>query len=189
VLLSQKHPYYFFVAQLPMLTYGDTAPMSSEYFRDLALALLSKEDAGMLDYCKLDAASLGVVHTQSDFINGWVSRERTLRLNLAMARAAKYKRSIPGEEAHDVPRAEQSAAEALSMNNPLEAEMYMDKGRWDAIDFLVGSNHFSVNTIYAYLIKLLILERHAQFKVDEGFAEYKSLYSAISQRGVETAAG
>jgi hypothetical protein len=50
--------------------------------------------------------------------------------------------------------------------------------------------NFDRSTIYAYLLKLMILERRASFKTEIGFTEYKSLYASIlesAQSGVSPA--
>jgi len=36
-----------------------------------------------------------------------------------------------------------------------------------------------VNNIYAYYLKLLLLERRQSFNTEKGFAEYKTLYAEI----------
>jgi hypothetical protein len=66
--------------------------------------------------------------------------------------------------------------------SPLEAEALLDRARWSAIERFQGIPYFDRNTVFAYLLKLLILERSASFKVDTGFAEYKSLYASILER-------
>jgi hypothetical protein len=64
-------------------------------------------------------------------------------------------------------------------HSPLEAEYHIDKARWNAIDALVGFNYFNRNYIYAYFLKILLLERQQLFTIEKGFAEYKSLYAEI----------
>jgi hypothetical protein len=61
----------------------------------------------------------------------------------------------------------------------LEAELFLDKARWDAIEGMQGMNIFSETAMYAYLLKLLLMERRAAFDTEEGFVEYKALYTAI----------
>lgn len=176
--------YYFLVAQLPALAYGQNAPMSSAAFLELCAANLSKADAALLPYCVLGTNSAGEFNaTSSSFINKWRARERTLVLNLAEGRAAKQKRdSGAGSVPHDDAGAEAQAKAALAQDNPLEAEFLIDKGRWDAIESFTGASYFGVNVIYAYLLKLRLIERRMSFKTEEGFAEYSSLYKEILKR-------
>jgi hypothetical protein len=181
--------YYYLVSQLPGLVYGQEPPMSSARFRDLARAQLSAEDASLLSLLSLDPqpgsgagrpsyAETGAP-TGSGFIDRWRDWERALRLNLARLRALKIKR----EGALDPPLVPADAAsgaqQALAAENPLEAEALLDRARWNAIEQFQGIPPFTRNAVYAYLLKLLILERRASFKVETGFAEYKSLYASI----------
>jgi hypothetical protein len=173
--------YYYFVAQLPYINYGDIPPMSSESFVELCEALLKPSDYALTKFCTLDAKTAieTAVGTGSDFIDDWLLRERTLWLNLAALRAGRLHRPIPADPPHDAPRAEAVAKAAFAMDDPLQAELYIDRARWGAVDAMVGMNYFSVNTIFAYLIKLRLLERKQLFKTEEGFSEYKALYAAI----------
>jgi hypothetical protein len=65
------------------------------------------------------------------------------------------------------------------MDSPLEAEIFLDGARWKAIEEFQGLSYFSVNTVYAYLLKLLLMERRSCFRTEEGFTEYKELYASI----------
>jgi hypothetical protein len=76
-----------------------------------------------------------------------------------------------------------TAKAAVAMTSPLEAELFLDKARWDAIEAFQGLDYFNRNTIYAYLLKLLLMERRSLFKTEEGFAEYKGLYASIMEAG------
>ena len=166
--------------------------MTPDAFRDLARPLLNTSDAALLDMVSLDLrpspAEGGRPYADSapssgsDFIDNWREWERVLRLNLAKHRALKAKREgavtvEPPVVPADAPAA---ALRAIAlMESPLEAETMLNKVRWSAIDVLQGIDYFSMNTIFAYLLKLLILQRHDSFQVETGFSEYKSLYASI----------
>jgi len=187
--------YYYVVAQLPSLAYGQTPPMKPQAYKDLVKPLLNAEDAAFLDMVGLDPQPLpegsllarGPAYAEiapacgSDFIDGWREWERTLRLNLARNRAIKTKREgTPTAEPPVVPAdAATAATRAVAEESPLEAEITIDKARWGAIDSLLGVKYFDRNVVYAYLLKLLILQRRASFQTETGFSEYKSLYAAI----------
>jgi hypothetical protein len=187
--------YYYFVAQLPGLVYGQNAPMSSAAFRDLAKNLLRDEDFVLLDLVSLDpgepdksggpAYEGSAAPTGCDFIDRWREWERALRLNLARTRAQRLRREndAPVEPpVHPADAAAVALKAGATAESPLEAEIFLDKARWNAIEYLQGIDYFSRNTIYAYLLKLLILERYGAFKEEAGFAEYKSLYASILER-------
>ncbi|GHT79056.1 hypothetical protein FACS1894130_06820 [Spirochaetia bacterium] len=184
--------YYYLAAQLPSLVYGQAAPMGSAAFTDLCRSALSEADAALLDLCTLDPAPFAVkpqgsayaeppVSVDPDFIDSWRNWERTLRLNLARYRTQKIKREggAPVDPPDYPADAAGAAKAAAALDSPLEAELFLDKARWDAIDAFQGLDYFSRNTIYAYLLKLLLMERRALFRVEEGFSEYKGLYAAI----------
>ena len=177
----QNRNYYYFVSTLPSISYGDKPPVSSEDFREHCEVLLHPEDAALLKYCYYDPKLVmeTVQTTGSDFIDLLMLRERVLVLNLAFVRAAKLKRPSPGDPPHDVPRAEARGKTAFEMDDPLEATIYIDQGRWGALDEMVGLNLFGVNNIFAYLLKLQLLERRQLFDAEKGAANYKGLYDSI----------
>ena len=170
--------------------------MSSAAFRDLANSLLNPHDKALFGLVDLDPEEKGeeggrhsgpsyadnAPPSGSVFIDRWREWERTLRLNLARQRAQRIKQeggvsveppALPTDAVASVTRA------VTATESPLEAELVLDKARWDAIEALQGIDYFNRNTIYAYLLKLILLERHAMFNVEKGFAEYKSLYASI----------
>jgi hypothetical protein len=164
--------------------------MSSGRFRDLARTQLSAEDAALLAFLAFDPESSGWSYAPetpsgSGFIDNWREWERALRLNLARLRASRLK--WDGGAPVDPPAVPADAAGAAqralaAAENPLEAEILLDRDRWNAIERFQGIPVFSRDAVYAYLLKLLILERRALFKTEAGFAEYKSLYASILER-------
>jgi hypothetical protein len=165
--------------------------MSSAAFRDLAKPLLSGHDAALLDMVNLDPQPFmedgpsyadNAPASGSDFIDRWREWERSLRLNMARHRAIKTKRdgAAPVEPPiHPADAAAAAVKAVVATESPLEAEILIDKARWNAIEYLQGIDYFDRNTIYAYLLKLILLERRASFITETGFTEYKSLYAAI----------
>ena len=181
--------YYYFIPQLTYLMFGQPPPMSSVDFRALALTLLSEEDAALISQLTLDPQPQGssyaepAVPSGSGFIDGWREWERALRLNLAKLRAAKIKRDGAAMEAPSAPADAVAAATKALLEPPFEGEVLINKARWSAIEALQGTEYFYRDTVFAYLLKLLILERHALFQAETGFSEYKSLYTSILESG------
>ena len=125
------------------------------------------------------------------FIDGWREWENALRLSLARLRASRL-----GREDEALPEAPgfssaaaTAAAKALEAETPLEGEAIIDKARWEAVETLQGSDLFHRNTVFAYLMKLLILERQASFRDETGFSEYKTLYHSILERSSASSMG
>ncbi|MDR2096210.1 MAG: DUF2764 domain-containing protein [Treponema sp.] len=189
--------YYYLAAQLPSLSYGQAAPMSSDAYIKLCGEKLSKADTELLKLCSLDPAPLSGTAPEGDgfgrsyseapapcsspLIDRWRIWERALRLNLARFRIQKFKRegAVSFEAPEDPADAAAVAKAAFAMESPLEAEIFLDESRWKAIEAFQGIDYFSRDTLYAYLLKLLIMERQALFKAEDGFAEYKGLYEAV----------
>jgi hypothetical protein len=173
--------YYYFVASLSPVSYGDNPPVSSGDFREHCYTVLEDNDAALLPYCRYDPrlAVETAQSTGSDFIDRFLARERTLVMNLASLRAGRLKRPSPEDPPHDAPGAEAAAKEAFEMHDPLEAEISMDKSRWNSLDAMVGVDTFKVNTIFAYLLKLQLLERRQRFDAERGTAAYRKLYDEI----------
>ncbi|GMO41103.1 MAG: hypothetical protein Ta2B_20850 [Termitinemataceae bacterium] len=177
--------YYYLISQLPWLKYGETAPYTPNDFLEQCEVTLSKNDFEILQYCTLDMSVLDEAqHTQSHLVNTWIARERTLRYCLTQLRSVKLHRGRHEDQAdppHDSPRAEAVANAAFAMNNPLKAELMMDKSRWDTVDALLGGENFTVNVIFAHMLKLRLMQRRVLFNEAEGLAEFDALYAAISQ--------
>ncbi|GHU26542.1 hypothetical protein FACS1894172_14130 [Spirochaetia bacterium] len=172
--------YYFLISQLPSLRYGQTAPFSPVEFRSLCQTALSASDAKLLNLCSLDPDPALTV--QCKFIEQWCSWERAVRLNVARYRASKLKRDS-AIDAPEYPASAVAAAKtAVAFDSPLDAEIFLDEVRWKTIEDLQGLDYFSVNVVYAYLLKLLLMERRSLFVTEEGFAEYKKLYDTVMSK-------
>ena len=173
--------YYYFMAQLPFLVYEQKPPMSSGAFKELAETLMSEDDAALLGCLSLEPEASADASAGCDFIDGWREWESALRLNLAKHRANSIKRDVFTVEPPFIPAdAVSAAAKALTgEGNPLDAEIFLDKMRWNVIDALAGGEYFSRNQAFAYFLKLLLLERREAFNTGRGFSEYKSLYAEI----------
>jgi hypothetical protein len=170
--------------------------MSSGHFRELAASALGPADAFWLDRCGLNpfqGAASGDGKAQDgkipvgepEFFKKWREWEKALRLNLARYRSARVKRDSPADTPEHPADAAAAAKAAAAMDSPLEAEIFLDEARWRAIDYFQGINYFDRNTIYAYLLKLLLMERRSCFRAEEGFAEYKGLYAAVMEAAGE----
>ena len=179
--------YYYLMAQLPYLIYEQKPPMSSEGFKILAQYFMNEEDSRLMDFLSLD--SHNIMLSAADikpkdscgFINAWREWERALRLNVAKERVIKLKKD--NQQITDPPLfpmdASAAASKASDESTPLESEIVLDKARWSAIDAIAGNGNFLRDHVYAYYLKLLLLERRQLFNAELGFSEYKLLYASI----------
>ncbi len=152
---------------------------------------MSAQDAALLDLCALDPAALTAdgaavafdAAAASPLIGGWFAWERALRQALARLRGQKLGRDAAelAQPPADALDAIAVAKAALAIDSPLEAESFLDRARWDAVEELQARNYFDRDTVYGYMIKLLLLERKALFRVEEGFAEYKAIYASVME--------
>ena len=180
--------YYFFAATLDPINYGDEPPISSQEFRVLCQKFLSKDDAAFLKYCYYDAKLTmeTTKPTGSDFIDNFLRQERSFLKMLAFNRAKKLGRTV--EEINDVDESafgDKTSKVAIEMTDPLEAELYINKERWSALDELINISYFEVVNIYSYLLKLQLLERKHFFSTAKGTEEYQILYNTIIDENIQ----
>jgi hypothetical protein len=170
--------YYYFIASIPYINYGDTPPFTTEAFIEQCKSFLVERDAALIHYCSYDPklAVETLEPTGSTFVDFHLLRERTLILNLAKFRADRLKRAHVGEPLYDEPMAKT----AFEMVDPLEAELALDRARWAALDEMVNLlNNFEVSHIYAYLLKIQLLERRQHFIAEKGSVEFRKIYDNI----------
>ena len=175
--------YYYFIATLPTINYGDRPPKSSVEFRDECFSLLNPKDAALISYCCFNPklAVETVNSTGSEFIDHLLERERALVLNLAYLRAAKLNRhDVVIDPPQDMPRTVAVAKAAFEMDDPLQATLYIDRSRWGALDTMVGIDDiFGVNNIFIHFLKLQLLERKQWFEAAKGLEIFRERYDEI----------
>jgi Protein of unknown function (DUF2764). len=171
------------MALLPSILPNSAPPMTFAAFKELALRSLTQKDACILNALSLEPPR-SMEKTGSEFLDGWYSFERSLRLALEQARSAKLKwdNPIPYEERELLSGAfhpVQISHTAAGMQNPLDAEIYLDKMRFEAADTVKGEKAFSSDGVFSYAVKLLLRERAAQFDMEKGREEYSHIYTGI----------
>lgn len=178
--------YYYLMAQLPSIVQIDQKGadfMSFSEFKDLAERYLSEKDFAILNTVTLNPPRTKNM-TGSAFLDSWYDFERALRLALEQIRAAKLK--WEHDTSYDernllsdafLPR--QIASEAITMQNPLDAELFLDAARFKAVDSISRLENFSNISVFSYAIKLLLCERFRKFNIEKGRQEYSKTYHAI----------
>ena len=129
----------------------------------------------------------------SKFVSAWVQHEQALRVALAVVRQEKQK-SGTGKTVSDVieksddPIIQEilsntrlpnfgvayifdwadSVRDVLNQDNPQEAELALDRIRWDFLENWTANRHFAGEVVLAYALKLFICERWQRLDLEKG---------------------
>ncbi len=173
--------YYYLVSQLPNIssTEGKSAlPLTTEQFRELATRFISEEEKAVLERLSLVPA-IELTSTGSAFLDVWYEKERNLRCALAQIRAQKLKKDSiplpPGCTADII----SAARTAVGMDSPLSAEQFLYEYRLRLLDDLRPLDAFSIDAVYAYGLRLMLVERMRKFEVENGKTSYHKIYDEI----------
>lgn len=173
--------YYYLVSQLPNISGAEgksALPLNEASFKELCCRFLSEEEKITLNGLSL-VPPKELSSTGSCFLDTWYEKERNLRYALAQIRAQKMKKDAsvlpPGVTADIV----QAARTAVGMDSPLSAEQFLFDYRIRLLDELRPLDSFSVDAVYAYGIKLLLVERMKKFDVEIGKTSYHKIYDNI----------
>ena len=72
-----------------------------------------------------------------------------------------------------------AAAAALEMENPMEAEKFLNRFRLEMLEEIRPTDGFSEEYLYYYGLRLKLLLRMRQFDTDAGEAVYREIYRSI----------
>ena len=168
--------YYYLVSSLPMLEFGMKMPFSYKHFLLLCQEQLSPCD---MDTIKRISVSPGEgIEDSSTTLSEWKRFDRSLRNELVRFRASKRSRDlleyIQGEDSFD-PFVSGFAHWAVSQDSPIEAELYLDRMRWDKMEELQKGHYFDIDYLITYALKLKILERWQTINLGRGMQVLQEL--------------
>ncbi|MCQ2591500.1 MAG: DUF2764 domain-containing protein [Treponema sp.] len=173
--------YYYLVSQLPNVSSAEgksALPFNTNGFKELCCRYISEKEKETLNGLSLvppkDAASTG-----SAFLDVWYEKERNLRFALAQIRAQKMKKdnvSLPAGCTADIVSV---ARTAVGMDSPYSAEQYLFEYRIKLLEDLKPLDNFSIDSVYAYGLKLMLVERMRKFDVENGKTSYHKIYDTI----------
>lgn len=172
---------YYLISQLPSLdAVGDSTPLpiTPERFDELCRSHLGQKALSVLGDLTLLPPQQGE-SVSSGFAQAWNDAERGLRLALAKVRAEKLKKSFDPQSAVITPEQLKTATEAVGIEDPLEAEKYLNRCRLAFLETLRPMEPFSVDYIYYYSLKLRLLQRMRSFDTAAGTAAYRNIYHSI----------
>ncbi len=172
---------YYLISQLPSLdgiSENTSIPITEERFTELCNQLLGKRSQEAMNKLTLlppkNSESSG-----SALIDAWNESERNLRFALGKVRAEKMKKSF--DTANKIFPVEyiKVAREAIEIENPMEAEKYLNSYRLEILETLRPMDNFSEDYIFYYGLKLKLLLRIRQFDTKSGEKAYKNIYDSI----------
>jgi len=184
--------YYYFVSTLSTLFFDGTHAVSHAEFLETASRFVSKQDMELLEIAELMAPPLDdkkAKRAQASLVlNSYFSWERALRNELVRLRANRLKKQAELFYRPSLPEwnGQKTAQLVFAQENPLEAELLLERERWNYISMLEVNQFFNTEYLIAYCLKLQILERLKQFKKELGEANFTSLYNEVFHSARET---
>ncbi len=173
--------YYYLVSQLPNISYSENKsnlPINQESFIEICSRFVSNKEKKIISNLSLIPPK-ELKSTGSSFLDTWYEKERNLRFALAQIRAQKMKKDavpLPAGCTQDIITA---ARTAISMNSPFTAEQFLYEYRLRLIDDIKPLDSFSIDAVYAYGIKLMLIERMHKFNTENGISAYHKIYNSI----------
>lgn len=172
---------YYLISQLPSLdglSENVPMPITEERFFELCERFLSKKLQEQLKKLTL-MPSRDYEKSESSLVEKWNEGERKLRLVLAKARADKMKKQFEMNENSVPVELQQAVREAVEIENPMEAEKFLNKYRLEFLESLRPMDSFSEDFVFYYGLKLKLISRIKQFDLESGETAYKNIYSSI----------
>ena len=173
--------FYYLVSQLPNISSSEgksALPLNSEQFREICSRFVNDDQKKIIENLSL-VPPREAVSTDSTFLDVWYEKERNLRFALAQIRAQKMKKegfTLPSGCTADIVGV---ARTAVGMDSPLSAEQFLYDYRLRLIDELRPMDAFSIDAVYAYGIRLMLIERMRKFEVENGKTSYHKIYDEI----------
>ena len=172
---------YYLISQLPSLdgiSENAPLPISEEQFIELCNRFLGKKLQAAMK--KLTISPPKVPESSgSSFVDAWNESERNLRFALGKVRAEKMKKNFDtGNRIFPVEYIKAANA-AMEIENPLEAEKYLNHYRLEILETLRPMDCFSEDYIFYYGLKLKLILRIRQFDTNAGEKAYKNIYNSI----------
>ncbi len=172
---------YYLISQLPSLDgIGDNTPLpiTEERFTELCNRFLGKKSRETMKKLTL-SPSKNIESSGSVLVDAWNESERNLRFALGKVRAEKMKKSFNTENRIFPVEYIKAASTAVEIENPMEAEKYLNGYRLEILDTLRPMDSFSEDYVLYYGLKLKLLLRIRRFDTKVGEKAYKNIYNSI----------
>ena len=172
---------YYLISQLPSLdgiSENTPLPITEERFTELCKRFLGKRSQEALNKLTLSPPPKSE-NTGSALIDDWNENEKNLRFALGKVRAEKMKKNFDTENNIFPVEYIKAANTAIEIENPMEAEKYLNSYRLEILETLRPMDNFSEDYIFYYGLKLKLLLRIRQFDTKSGEKAYKKIYDSI----------
>jgi hypothetical protein len=163
-----------------MLQFGMKLPLHHSDLIEQCGYELTKDDMNVLRRAVIEPSI--DIEDGSLWLREWKLFDRNLRNELTRARAIKkgkdpnnYLRSSDGIDSFIAPVIHW----AMSQESPMEAELYLDKIRWEKIEDMKAGHYFDMGHLLAYSIQLQILERWDKINSGDGMKILERLVGKI----------
>jgi hypothetical protein len=173
--------YWYLASALPGLLFGAPPPLGSGDFLGFCKRLMNPKD-----YLETEAVPRYLqgeipAEIRSGFLESFLIWERGFKNELSRLRA---RGSGKNEDAYirkgrQSDEAVKAAATCFAVDDPLKAELSLEKERWAAVERLSALSGFDLDFIIAYRIKLMINERLQNLAAEAGKNSYRRLYTEI----------
>ncbi len=172
---------YYLISQLPSLdgiSENAPLPITEERFAELCNRFLGKKAQEKLKCLTLLPPKNGD-SAGSALVDAWKESERALRFALGKVRAEKMKKPFDTEGGILPVEYIKTASTAIEMENPMEAEKYLNRYRLEILETLRPMDGFSEEYIFYYGLRLKLILRIRRFDTEAGENAYRKIYSSI----------
>ena len=172
---------YYLISQLPSLdglSENLIVPISYEKFLELCNSLLSERVKNKVNSLTI-TPPVELEKSGSSLIDAWNDGERNLRIALAKARAEKMNKPINFANKYFSTELIKLANTAVEIDNPLEAETFLNNYRLKFLESLRPMDNFSEDFVYYYGLKLKLILKMRKYDTKLGEEAYKSVYNSI----------
>lgn len=172
---------YYLISQLPSLDgIGENTPIpiTEERFSELCNRHLGKKAQNEMKNLTLSPPK-NYEYSGSALLRAWNESERNLRLALGKTRAERMKKAFDTENQALPSEYIKAANTAIEMDNPMDAEKFLNRYRLELLEALRPMDNFSEDFVFYYGLKLKLLLRIRQFDTQAGEAAYKNIYNSI----------
>ncbi len=170
-----KEQYYYLASSLPMLEFGMNVSFSYQNFLSLCKIQLTPVDMETIERAIILPTE--DIKDPSPTLKEWKMFDITLRNELVKSRAHKHGKDPVQymREDHQDPFISHFTQYIVTENSPLEAELSLDRKRWEKIEELKIGHYFDIDFLISYALQLQILERWSRINSPGGMEILQTL--------------